>query len=444
MSDFVVRRWQVLLLSILTWLVGSCDLPDRSADGRSVVRERLGDTLLVHSRTPVHTDTARLEEIARIGASEGPEELLLFGVSAFVELPDGRVAVADDSGLRLFSSAGEFLERIARPGQGPGEVEYVVGMDVAADGSLLAADLGNRRINVYRLGTGGLDHWALPPGMPGYGRGSVVATRDGPTYVAYNPPLPQDGSPLRYPRPIFFELDGDGRVIDTVYAGTRFTESCPTRSAFQWRSGFYEDLRAPYLPKIKWALSPTGSVAVGCPADYEVDLLSPDGSVVRLSRDWTPVTVSAEERGSFVEGQILSRNRSGYFERWSWEGERPPDQKPAYQRIVFGREGRIWVWPSQPSVRFEMPEEYRQQGWPPAGYRLASTGAFDVFTETAEYLGAARLPDDLPYSPFPGGADPFIRGDTLWALRYDSLDVPYLAKYAVQWPDIGLDRDGGT
>jgi hypothetical protein len=83
-------------------------------------------------------------------------------------------------------------------------------------------------------------------------------------------------------------------------------------------------------------------------------------------------------------------------------------------------------------------------GAPAVVYQISSAGSFDVFNETGEYLGAVRLPDDLPYNPFPGRADPFIRGDTLWALRYDSLDVPYLTKYAVQWPARKSTNANGT
>ena len=434
---------RLMLVTMLGFTATTCQRSDQTGQASLVDRAYRGDTLLVRSRAPLYADTASLREVLRIGTAEGNEQNMLDDVSAFVEMADGRVIVADGAGLRAFSGEGLFLERIARPGQGPGEVQYVVGMAAAPDGSLLAVDLGNRRINVYRV-TGELDHWPLPPGMAGYGRASIVATDDGAAYVAYNPPPPSDGNPLPYPRPIFLKLGPTGTAIDTVHAETRFLEGCPTRSASQWRSGFYEDLREPYFPKVKWALGPTGTLAVGCPVSYELDLIRSDGSVVRISREWVPVIVSEEERKSFVEVQAFSRNSSGYFERWSWEGPQPPGQRPAYDRILFGREGRIWIWPAQPSARQDVPKEYTQMGAPAVVYQISSAGSFDVFNETGEYLGAVRLPDDLPYNPFPGRADPFIRGDTLWALRYDSLDVPYLTKYAVQWPARKSTNASGT
>ena len=388
----------------------------------------------MHSRSPAYADTAILREIGRIGRDEGPEELLLYDVTAFLELPDGRMVVADASGLRMYSRTGEFLAQLGRRGRGPGEVELVVGMAVKANGSLLAVDNGNRRINVYNLATGKLDHWPFPSPRPGYGRNSIVGSLDGETYVAYNPPLPQDGSPSRYPRPIFVKVGNEGEPTDTIFADTRFLEDCPTPSTRMWGGGFIEDLREWYFPKVKWALAKTEAAAVGCPASYEFDLIHPDGSVLRISRDWVPVQRSSEERELIVEGVTFSRNRTRSSGDWSWEGERPPEQKPAYDRIVFGREGRIWVWPTQPSIREEIPDHLRRPGLRPVDFKVPLSGAFDVFDASGEFLGSVRLPADVHYRPFPGIEDPLIRGDTLWAITYDSLDVPYLTQFAVQWP----------
>jgi hypothetical protein len=62
-------------------------------------------------------------------------------------------------------------------------------------------------------------------------------------------------------------------------------------------------------------------------------------------------------------------------------------------------------------------------------------GAFDVFDSSGEYVGAVRLPENLQYRPFPGHTDFFIRSDTVWAMAHDSLEVEYLTKYVVEWPN---------
>jgi hypothetical protein len=287
-------------------------------------------------------------------------------------------------------------------------------------------------VNIYRA-SGELDHWPMPPGMPGYGRNSIIAISDGGIYVAFNPPLSAEDSTV-YPRPIFLKAGPAGTRIDTIYAAERFKQQCPTLSSNVWRAGFYEDLREPYFPKVKWALAPSGVVALGCPAEYGMELQQVDGTALRISREAEPVLVPGEERQAFVDAHTFTRNRTGYFERWSWQGPQPPEQRPAYDRMLFSQEGSLWVWPAHPSTRQEVPEQFVSQGAPRYTWTASRTGAFDVFSATGEYVGAVRLPDDVPYRAFPGSDDPFIRADTLWAMRYDSLEVPYLTKYVIEWP----------
>jgi hypothetical protein len=412
----------------------SCSCQPDGPGASDIERTQIGDTLHVHSRAPLHADTATLREVSRIGLAEGSEEQMLNRVGAFIELPDGSVAVADDAGLRRFTPDGQFAELIARRGQGPGEIGYVTGMAVAPDGALLASDLGNRRINIYRT-DGSLDHRPLPAGMPGYGRNSIVVLPDGAIHVAFNPPLTTTDGTVVYPRPIFLRLGPDGIPTDTLYADSRLTQSCPTLSSNAWRAGFYEDLREPYFPKVKWALAPTGVLALGCPATYRVDLVQTDGSIVRISRDAAPRAVSADERQAFVDAHTFTRNRTGFFDSWTWEGPAPPDQRPAYDRLFFSQDGALWVWPAQPSVRGEVPEQFVSQGAPRYSYTISLTGAFDVFADSGEYVGAVGLPEGLEYRPFPGNTDFFVRADTVWAVAQDSLGVEYLAKYVVEWTD---------
>lgn len=73
--------------------------------------------------------------------------------------------------------------------------------------------------------------------------------------------------------------------------------------------------------------------------------------------------------------------------------------------------------------------------------RVASTGPFAVYETGDRYLGPVRRPDGGRYSSFPGRTDPYVSGDTVWAVRYDELAVPYLTKLAVDWP---AERPTGT
>lgn len=109
-------------------------LPDSS--------HRAGDTTFVFSSVPERA-TGSLREVLRIGQVDGPPEYLFARISMLAVGPGGDIFVAQvDGDLREYDAEGRFVRTVARGGQGPGEVEYVVAMDVAEDGRLWLTDGG--------------------------------------------------------------------------------------------------------------------------------------------------------------------------------------------------------------------------------------------------------------------------------------------------------------
>ena len=306
-------RYAFLALCVLAF---ACARSERSS--ALTTRTVLADTVLVHNHGPERPDTARLHEVFRIGQREGPPEYSFRDINAFTVDREGNVYVADRGGaLRKYDPRGRFLTVVARQGGGPGEVRQPVGLVAASDGSLVVRDLGNNRINVYAPDARPLAHWPNPTGQPGYGREAITSTNAG-LYVGINPPLPLDGAPLSFPRPAYARIDSTGMPVDTLFVPARYTESCPTLSEAWFRSGWHEDLRAPYVPKVRWALTPSGDLVSGCSADYAFDVLASDSTVLRVSRDWIPLNASAEERESFQSGTAIERSGSGPGQRWTW------------------------------------------------------------------------------------------------------------------------------
>jgi hypothetical protein len=64
---------------------------------------------------------------------------------------------------------------------------------------------------------------------------------------------------------------------------------------------------------------------------------------------------------------------------------------------------------------------------------LAEGGAFDVFDEYGRWVGSVRLPPAVRYTGYPTTPPVTIRGDTIWAVGRDALDVEYIVKYMVRW-----------
>ena len=331
-----------------------------------------------------------------------------------------------DGGIRVFSPDGSEVRRIARTGQGPGEVGPVSEMEVDESGRLLAVDIRNRRVAVFDTSGVVLDHWRLPPGRPGYGRSALVPFPGKQTLLQLNPPIDPLGEPEPFPRPIYVRLDSVGMVLDTVFAPARFTEACPLLDDPHFRMSSSPDFREQFFPKVKWTAGRSGEVVIGCPANYEIDRIRPDGTVLRISHRRDPVIEPSKVTKSFVEQAETSIRGTG--RDWSGKGPEPPEQKPYYHRLLVGRSGRLWVWPGHPRVPWQSPEPPGKTFW-----LDPTTGTFDVFETDGRFLGHIMLPEGVVYqwsSPF---EEPFFAGDTVWLVRRDSLNVRYIDRMLIEW-----------
>jgi hypothetical protein len=75
----------------------------------------------------------------------------------------------------------------------------------------------------------------------------------------------------------------------------------------------------------------------------------------------------------------------------------------------------------------EVREERRRTGRTPLSYREPL--AFDVFRPDGTYLGLVLAPFELRADP-----EPFARGDRLWAVVRDELDVASIVKFRIVSP----------
>lgn len=104
----------------------------------------------------VLADTA----IAAIGREDGPDPFIFGDIASVGSTPQGTIIVVDRKmqDVRLFDSHGRFLQRLGRPGQGPGEFRAPHSLLVTPNGEIWVTDM-QRRLTVfvpsadgYRLG----------------------------------------------------------------------------------------------------------------------------------------------------------------------------------------------------------------------------------------------------------------------------------------------------
>ncbi len=254
----------------------------------------------------------------------------------------------------------------------------------------------------------------MPFGFPHYKDGAIVFRNDGSLWVGITP-IPPDGGGITHPRAIYMKVDEARTLTDTLFTPANLAYHCPAAWSVLEVRGFWQDGREPFVPMVKWALGTDGTVAVGCNASYRFYVYGPDGSVMRVARARARIEVSAEERAF----------------RASMPVQEAGETLPAYVKIRLPADGRIWVWPTQPNVREPLPQDDVKRFGVRHTWGIPWQGAFDVFSSDGQWLAVVKLPPRARYSGFPTEPGVVIRGDTLWAVEQDSLDVQTIVRYEV-------------
>jgi hypothetical protein len=111
---------------------------------------------------------------------------------------------------------------------------------------------------------------------------------------------------------------------------------------------------------------------------------------------------------------------------WTWNGASIPETKPAFEDILVGRDGRIWIRVSTPGYRMEDPDyDPTDPDAVPNEWREAM--AFDVFEPDGTYLGHVKAPETL--SPYP---TPVLDGPHVWAVTRDELGVNRIVRFRME------------
>jgi len=331
----------------------------------------------------------QVDEVVRIGALdvEGPA---MFGQVSAVEADTrGRLWVFEGQAqeLRVFDTTGAHVRTIGRRGGGPGEFAQVIGMGWGPDGNLWLLDPENNRFTLIdtagvlvatRPAIGG---WVMMP-WPGRfdDRGFLY------TYVP-NPDGERGGI-------VMVQYDTAMHPLDTIVPPTwqGADNFFDMRSEDNWiRAGI------PYSATLLWRLAPSGRLWFALTGEYRIfEMTAAGDTVLEITREFDPEPVTSAEVDSAVIGMEWFTRQGGKIDR-----TRFPSTKPALSQFFVDDRGGVWV---VPPVARERPSP-----------------VLHVFDSEGRYLGELTLP--FPLSPFPS---PVFRGDKLYAVTRDELDVPYV------------------
>jgi hypothetical protein len=393
---------------------------DRSAPGVWTARvDTVGDTVTVHTVSgSVWGDTVELVPECSVGGLEAADEYLIGDPAAIAVASDGTLLVLDAQvpAVRVYDPDGVYLRDIGREGQGPGEYDGPDGLAILPDDRVLVRDPGNARISVFDLGGALLEEW---PHSGGFNTDRRYYVDDaGNSYVTAL--LERGLAPWEWTFGLV-RYDPSGVVTDTLAAPTWEFEPAQVTAS---REGSSSVRAVPFTPQVSWTFSPRGHFVGGLSSDYRIDLFLADRHVLRIERDRTPVPVAADEaqerRRRIAEG--LQRQ----YGAWRWNGPSVPDTKPPFKKLFASAEGDVWVVLSTEGratmSAAEQEAAFRRDARTPL--RFVEPVELDVFDRDGRYLGAVRPPPSFGVEP-----EPIVRGDRVWAVTRDELDVASVTRF---------------
>jgi sugar lactone lactonase YvrE len=340
-----------------------------------------------------------LDEEWRIGGMDGtgPE---IFGQLRDLAIDElGRVYVLDNQArqIRIFDVDGSFVRGVGREGEGPGEFRNPNGMEWDPRGRLWVADPGNARYAVFDTSGAFIAHYARP--ILSYGFIWDGAFDDsGRLYEQASRPR---GTGDR--EAVIVRLDTAATPIDT-FAMPPSPEPLIYGIPFPGRTDAWQMATAvPFTPMRHSLVDRSGQLWFGDGDGYEMIQQTLEGDTLRIiEREYDPVPVTPAERSEALDRDFIRqiRERGGEV-----DPDLIPTQKPAFSRFIIDPHGYLWVSATPP-----------QEG----------ISTLDVFDPSGRYLGRLRLE-----APIADPIAPAIRGESMYTVFRDDLDVPYIVRWRI-------------
>ncbi|WP_419950448.1 6-bladed beta-propeller [Candidatus Palauibacter sp.] len=387
-----------ILITAACAALAGCGEP-ASETGWATVRDTMPSGALRVTNIPPSeaSPTWTLVEELRVGTVEGAGPDAFAYLKGLVVLEDGRFAVLDSQAqeLRVFGPDGAHIATHGGSGEGPGEFANANGLMLDPQGRIWVPDTRNGRMSVFDAEEGFVESFPFADGNFGWiWNGAMV---DG-TRI-YRPWSSGNRKRLHVYDLAMARTDSlplpDDRPQDEEY-----DPSNQPGAFYQETGGGYMMYGIPFYPSEIRYIDPRGAFwsTPGGDPQYRIKRWRPGRDTTLFVETRRPaVPVPAVERDSVINVMTEMTSAMGVGE-WDWS--RVPTIKPAVEDIFQSAEGNVWV-------------------------RTPSGGdavLFDVYSGDGAYLGTASLGPGL--NLFTQIA-PVVRGDLIWMVATDELDVPY-------------------
>ncbi|HUP18712.1 MAG TPA: 6-bladed beta-propeller [Gemmatimonadota bacterium] len=344
--------------------------------------------------------TWRLDEELRIGTMEGGGPAQFGRVGGLDVAPDGRIIVLDAQAqdIRVFDADGRHLRTLGRKGGGPGELEGANGVVLGEDGLLRVPDGRNDRVSYFDLDAGFVRSYPYTPLYVTWTFDGVL-DENGVLWAIHRIPPDQPGE---RGQEAYVGYDSAGVAVDTLPRPVehRDPRNDPGFWAIERDGRMMASLGVPFYARAQHVLDRRlrfWSTVLGDPT-YRLERRDPGAEpdlVIETGRPLQPVDRAAAD--SIAAG--WEREYAVRLDR-----SKIPENAPAIINFFMDDDERLWVVARTPDSD--------------------STGTLDAYDSIdGRWLGT--LVADFPLMAYP---PPVIRGDRVWAVVWDELDVSYVVQ----------------
>jgi hypothetical protein len=364
----------ILLISTFMLLV-SCG--KEKAKWKGTITEENGVTVVRNPKEPMYgEDIFNCREELSIGEKEGSEEYMFSQVIDLGVDDEERIYILDfqEAQIKVFDKKGEYLRTIGKRGQGPGEIQRPMNLVITPGGQILVNDRGARFLHFFTL-------------SGEYLRSVSQAT----AFHLSRPKVDsKDNIVARYSVPgnvwsfILKKFDSKLNEIFTI---------------FSYEYLVTPGVMTPFPPQCYWEIAGDDSIIWGYGEKYEIQILHPDGRLIRkILKDYEPVKFTEEEKQKWV--------KDVYGEQGI-----PPDVKVSWRKYhnAFGfmnidDAGRIYV------------QTYEKTSTESGYY-------YDVFDSEGKYI--AKVP--LKSQPL------ILKKSKLYTIEEDEKGYQVVKRYKANW-----------
>jgi len=309
----------VLLIAIVFILASSGSSQKNEIKWEGTVENKNGVIIVNNFGGPIYKGTIfNLEEEMSIGKEEGAEEYLFSSINDFDVDEEGNIYIIDGASaqIRIFDSDGKYAKAVGSKGQGPGEFQMPIFVQITPQNELVVFDYLVRKLIYFSLDgkyqRQKMSTWSKYSIQPIKfdSHGNLIG-------IEVMAPAPVGGKLLR-------KYDSDLKpILDT------FKEE----QDIEHKNNKEFDIEKPLLC---CAVSSKNNIYWGYPEKYEIKIIDQKGNLIRIiQKKHKNLAISAKDKEKYENrySDIIKMGGKLVF----------PDKLPAFKDISIDEQERLFV-----------------------------------------------------------------------------------------------------